>query len=317
MYVSIKKLSKRKELLLALGTLLLVVGLTGCSKGGVGTNADKKEDAPTESSGAAVKVGSKDFTENLILAEVYALALEDNGIPVERRLNLASTAVHETLIQGDVDLYPEYTGTGLLAVLKLPLETDPQKVYDTVKEEYQKQFKVIWLDYAPANDGQGLVVTRNLADKYGITTISEFQKHAPQIRFASQGEFDKREDGIPALEKVYGPLKFKSSKIYDNSLKYEVLKKDEADAAPAYTTEGQLVEPNFLLLADDKHVWPPYNIAPVVRQETLDAYPQIAEILNKIDAGLTTEKVTELNAKVDVDGAEYEEVAAEYYAGIK
>ncbi|MDR1412624.1 MAG: glycine/betaine ABC transporter substrate-binding protein [Actinomycetes bacterium] len=320
MFSLVRRLSKRKELLLILGTLLLVAGIVGCSKGatpdtGDGTGAE--DAAPAEASGEPVKVGSKDFTENLILGEVYALALENAGIPVQRNLGLASSAVHQTLISGDIDLYPEYTGTGLLSVLQLPLETDPQKVYDTVKDEYKKQFDLVWLDYAPANDGQGLVVTKALSDKYGITNISEFQQNAAQIRFASQGEFDEREDGIPALVKVYGPLKFKSSKVYDNSLKYEILAKDEADAAPAYTTEGQLIQPEFVLLDDDKQVWPPYNIAPVVRQATLDAYPQIAEVLNGIAAGLTTEKVTELNAKVDVEGQEYEEVAADYFNSIK
>jgi osmoprotectant transport system substrate-binding protein len=310
-----KVLSKKKELLLVLCALVLVVGLVGCQKGSTGDDATTEE--PTAAAGTTVKVGSKDFTENLILGEVYALAIEDAGIPVERNLNLASSAVHEALVNGSIDLYPEYTGTGLLSVLQLPLETDPQKVYDTVKKEYLEQFNIVWLDYAPANDGQGLVVTKEVSDKYGITNISEFQKNATNIRFASQGEFDEREDGIPALEKLYGALKFKSSKIYDNSLKYEVLKKGEADAAPAYTTEGQLVEPEFVLLDDDKNVWPPYNIAPVVRQAIIEEYPQIADILNKIDADLTTEKVTALNAKVDVDGQEYEEVAAEYYNSIK
>lgn len=266
----------------------------------------------------AIVIGSKDFTENLILAELYALALEDNGFTVERKLSLASSAVHTALVNDEIDLYPEYTGTGLLSVLKLDMETDPQKVYDTVKAAYEDQFSVTWLDYSPANDGQGLVISKKASDQYGITTISQLQQKSPNIRFASQGEFDERDDGIPGLTSVYGEFKFASSRIYDNSLKYQILKNDEADCAPAYTTEGQLTDTDhFVLLEDDKQFWPPYNVAPVVRSDVLEANPAIAEVLNKLAPLLTTEVLTGLNAKVDLEQQEYEEVAAEYYAGIQ
>ncbi len=266
----------------------------------------------------AIVIGSKDFTENLILAELYALALEDNGFTVERKLSLASSAVHTALVNDEIDLYPEYTGTGLLSVLKLDMETDPQKVYDTVKAAYEDQFSVTWLDYSPANDGQGLVISKKASDQYVITTISQLQQKSPNIRFASQGEFDERDDGIPGLTSVYGEFKFASSRIYDNSLKYQILKNDEADCAPAYTTEGQLTDTDhFVLLEDDKQFWPPYNVAPVVRSDVLEANPAIAEVLNKLAPLLTTEVLTGLNAKVDLEQQEYEEVAAEYYAGIQ
>nr|WP_312427376.1 glycine betaine ABC transporter substrate-binding protein [Lacrimispora sp.] len=265
----------------------------------------------------AIKIGSKNFTENLILGEIYALALEDKGFKVERVFDIASSVVHTSLVNGDIDLYPEYTGTGLLAVLKLPLETDPQKVYDIVKEEYAKKFNVVWLNYAQANDGQGLVITTEASEKYGIKTISDLQKNAAKLRFASQGEFDVREDGIPALEATYGKFDWASSKVYDNALKYEVLAAGEADVAPASTTEGNLIDPKFTLLEDDKAVWPPYNIAPVVRKEVLDANPDIAEILNAVNTKIDIKTITELNAEVDVNKREYEEVGKKFYDSIK
>lgn len=266
----------------------------------------------------AVRVGSKDFTENLLVGELYALALEDAGYKVERVFNIAGSVIHTSLINNEIDLYPEYTGTGLLTILKKPLMTDPEEVYNTVKKGYEQQFKVTWLNYSKANDGAGLVIRTAVAKKLGITTISDLQKHASEIRFASQGEVDQREDGIPALEKVYGPLKWKSSKVYDNSLKYEVLLNNEADVAPAYTTEGMLVNTDeFTLLQDDKQVWPPYNLAPVVRDEVLNANPDVAEVINKVSAALDTQTITALNAKVDVDKEEYEDVAKEFYDSIK
>lgn len=265
-----------------------------------------------------VRVGSKDFTENEIVAELYALALEDAGYTVERVFDISSSVIHQSIVSDEIDIYPEYTGTGLLSILQLDLVTDPDEVYSIVKEKYKEQFGITWLDYAKANDGQGIFISKAASDEYGIKTLSDLQANAENIRFASQGEFDEREDGIPGLEKVYGELNWKSSKVYDNGLKYEVVENDEADAAPAYTTEGQLSQTDkFVLLEDDKQVWPPYNLAPVVRDNVLEQAPDIADVLNKVSAALDTPTITALNAKVDVDKEEYEDVAKEFYDSIK
>ncbi len=298
-----------KKIKRIIGTILISVVLGSLAACGNSKSSNGDKDT--------IRIGSKDFTENSIVGEIYALALEDKGYKVERVPNIASSVIHTSLVNGEIDLYPEYTGTGLLAVLKKDLITDPQKVYDTVKSEYEKQFNLEWLNYSAANDGQGLVIRTDVANKLGIKTISDLQAHASEIRFASQGEFDQREDGIPGLEKVYGKFNFKSSKVYDNGLKYQVLENNEADLAPASTTEGQLTKPEFTLLEDDKHVWPPYNLAPVVKKSLLDAHPDIADILNKVSATLDTKTVTKLNAEVDVDKKEYEEVAKAYYDSIK
>ncbi|MCF1635476.1 glycine/betaine ABC transporter substrate-binding protein [Streptococcus gallolyticus subsp. gallolyticus] len=276
------------------------------------------QSSEAQQSSTTIRVGSKDFTENLVIAEIYALALEDNGYTVERVSNISSSLIHNSIVNDEIDLYPEYTGTGLLSVLGEDMETDPEKVYKIVKKEYEEQFNLTWLDYASANDSQGLVIRTEVANSLNIKTISDLQAHASELRFASQGEFDEREDGLPGLEKTYGTFNWQSSKVYDNSLKYSVLENDEADVTPAYTTEGQLVNTDeFTLLEDDKQFWPPYNLAPVVRDNILDDNPDIKTILNNISAKLDTETVTELNAKVDVDGQEYTDVAKEYYDSIK
>ena len=276
------------------------------------------QSSEVQQSSTTIRVGSKDFTENLVIAEIYALALEDNGYTVERVSNISSSLIHNSIVNDEIDLYPEYTGTGLLSVLGEDMETDPEKVYKTVKKEYEEQFNLTWLDYASANDSQGLVSRTEVANSLNIKTISDLQAHASELRFASQGEFDEREDGLLGLEKTYGTFNWQSSKVYDNSLKYSVLENDEADVTPAYTTEGQLVSTDkFTLLEDDKQFWPPYNLAPVVRDNILDDNPDIKTILNNISAKLDTETVTELNAKVDVDGQEYTDVAKEYYDSIK
>ena len=264
-----------------------------------------------------IRVGSKDFTENEIVAELYALALEDAGYKVERIMDISSSVIHTAIVNDEIDLYPEYTGTGLISILKMDPLTDAQEVYETVKEAYAEQYDLVWLDYAQANDGQGLFISRKASDEYGITTISQLQENASKLRFASQGEFDEREDGLPGLEKVYGPFEWASSKVYDNGLKYQVVESNEADVSPAYTTEGRLSETDkFILLEDDRHVWPPYNLAPVVRGDVYKENPEIGEILKKVNETLDTAAITALNAKVDVDKEEYEDVAEEYWESI-
>ncbi len=283
--------------------LLLVVGTFSACGG--------KSDSNT------IVVGSKDFTEGKILSELYALALEDAGYKVSRKFDLQTALIHSAIVNKEVDFYPEYTGTGLLTVLKMDPIFDPDAVYDTVKKEYKAKFNIDWLNRSNVNDGQGLVITQKASDAYGIKTLSDLQQNAKQIRFASQGEFDDRSDGLPALVAKYGEFDFKSKAVFDNSLKYDVLKQDEADVTVCYTTEGQLASGEFLVLEDDKKVWPPYHIAPIIRGEVLSGHADLAELINAITAQLTPENVIQMNAKVDLDQQEYEDVAKEFFVQIR
>ena len=273
----------------------------------------------SSASGASgtIVVGSKDFTEGEILSEIYALALENAGFTVKRSFDISSSVIPTSLEKGEIDLYPEYTGTALITVLKKDVETDPKTVYKKVKAAYKKKWDLVWLDMANASDSQGLAITTKAAKKYGIKTISDLQAHASELRFASQGEFDERSDGMPALEAAYGTFDWKDHAVYDNGLKYEVLKNDKADVTPAYTTEGQLADKAFTVLEDDKHVWPPYNVAPVVRGSVLKKHPQIEDVLNEVSKKLTTKGLTKLNAKVDIKKQDYEDVASDYFDSLE
>lgn len=263
---------------------------------------------------ATIRVGSKDFTESLIVSEIYALALEDAGYTVERKQNIAGSLVHAAITSGEIDLYPEYTGTGLLSILQLPMDSDPDRVYETVKAAYAEQFQITWLDSTAVNDTQGIAVRTQTAEQYGIYTISDLQREASHIRFCSQGEFEYREDGIPGLTDLYGPFDFASVKVYDSGIKYQILEQDEADACPGYSTDAQLVNTDsFTYLDDDLGFWPPYYLAPIVRNEVLEANPEIVAILNAVSAKLDTETMVALNAKVDIDHMEYDEVAREFF----
>ncbi len=293
-----------------LTAMVVVSALTGCAKKVISKPHSKTAVVKTK---PTIKVGSKDFTESLILSELYALALEKQGYKVERKFNLGSAVVHTSLVNGDIDFYPEYTGTALLSILKEQPRFDSKEVYDEVAAKYKEKFKLIWLEPSVANDGQGLVISKKASDKYNIHTITDLQKNAGKIRFASQGQFDERADGLPALVKTYGAFKFKDEKIYDNGLKYDVIHNDKADLAVAYTTEGELSKDEFVVLQDDKQVWPPYNIAPVIRQDLLNNNPEISGILNKVTSKIDNKTIIKLNAEVDIDKKEYTQVAKNFF----
>lgn len=212
-------MKKTISIILAIALVLsMVLSLAACGQ--------------TKQQGPVIRVGSKDFTENLIVAEIYALALEDAGYTVERKLNIAGSVVHTAITSGEIDLYPEYTGTGLLAILQLPMSSDPDEVYNTVKTAYDEQFQITWLDSTDVNDRNGLAIRTDVAQQYNIYTMSDLQREAKHIRVCSQGEFEYREDGIPGMTKVYGPFNFASINVYDNGIKYGCPSNSVCGAAP-------------------------------------------------------------------------------------
>ena len=267
----------------------------------------------TESLGGLARpiiVGSKDFTEQFILGEMYALALEAAGFTVERKLNLGGTPVaHAGLLSGEIDLYPEYTGTGLLTVLKLPTSGDPAEVYATVAREYESRFRLIWLDPAPMNNTQALAMTRTRAAELGIATISDMVAKAGELVMIGPPEFQAREDGLPGIQAAYGNFRLKAYKAVDPGLRYQGLVNGEADVAVAFGTDGEIAAFDLVLLEDDKQLFPPYQVAPVVRKDTLEANPGIAAALNALSPLLTDEVMQRLNYEVSGNRKEPAEVA--------
>jgi len=248
-----------------------------------------------------LKVGSKDFTEEFILAEMYALLLEDAGFKVERKFNLGGTPVaHAALVKGDIDLYPEYTSTGLLTVLKEKPLADPKAIIEAVRKGYKEQFKLSWLEPAPFNDTQALATTKDVSDKYGIKTYSDLSAKAAELRLGGPAEFAERADGIKGLQQAYGGFQFKEFKqLGTGSLRYEALKNGQIDVVVAFGTDGQISGMGLVLLQDDKHFYPVYQAAPVVRTDVLDKNAKIAEALNKLAPLLTDDVMAGLNWQVD------------------
>lgn len=265
------------------------------------------------SGNGAVRVGSKNFAEDITIAEIYAAALERASIPVERHMNLGSTQIATAAMQrGDIDLYPEYTGTGLIDVLHLPPMRDAAQIFKTVKSAYESRFNMTWLPPSPMNDSQGLAVTQAVSQRYKLRTLSQCAQLAPQLRLAAIPEFLTRADALPGLQKFYGDFHFKTNATYEIGLQYQALLNGDADVATAFTTDSQIGTDNLIVLQDDRHFWPAYNVAPVVRQAALKTHPQIATVLDRISPLLTDPVVRALNYEVNVKHTDPADAAQQF-----
>lgn len=270
--------------------------------------------SPTVSASAKpIIVGSKSFSESKTVSEIYALALEHAGYKVVRKPNISNSVVYKAVKTGQIDVYPEYTGTIVEAYLKKNASGKSAPQIAKLAKDGVKKEGLVTFNYAPGDNRQGVGIRTSVAKKYNIKTLSDFQKKANKIRFVSQGEFDKRADALPGMNKKYGKYNFKSQKDYDDSLKYKIMSQGKGDAAPVSTTDGQLATSKFTLLKDNKNLWPPYNLVPLVNKKSAESHPKMEKALNKIDAKLTTKQLTNLNKKVDVDGQNYKTVAKNWY----
>jgi len=271
---------------------------------------------PSCSGGAAgdtIRIGSKNFTEEFVIAEIYAQALESKGLKVDRsKFNLGSTQIAMAALEhGDIDLYPEYTGTMLIDVLHHAPLRDPKTIYQTVSAALRARGLVV-LAPSPMNDSQALATTQAIAKKYGIATLSKLAPLASQLRLATIPEFTSRADGLPGLQKFYGGFKFADVKSYDIGLKYDALLQGSADVATAFTTDGAIAANDLVVIADDRHFWPAYNVAPVVRQDVLSKHAQIATILNAISPLITDVAAQQMNYAVEHDKADPADVATKF-----
>ncbi len=283
----------------ALLALLAAAPLAGCA-GDAGT----------------IKIGSKNFTESLLLGELYAQLLEDRGLKVRRRLDLGGTDIAmEALRRGEIDLYPEYTGTALLVVLKDGLVGDAARTYAFVKQQYAARYGLTWLDPAPMNNTEALATTKALAARYGLRTLSDVAAKAPQLRLGAVPEFVKRPDGLPGLRRVYGGFAFKDVRLLDFGLKYQALLAGDVDVVVAFGTDGAIVADDLVVMLDDQHLFPPYQVAPVVRAVALQAQPALAPALDRVAPLLTDRVMQSLNNQIDgVQKREPADVARDFIA---
>lgn len=260
-----------------------------------------------------VKIGSKNFTEQFIVAEIYAQALEKAGIEVQKRLNLGATQIaHTALTSGEIDLYPEYTGTALAAVVKGELTSNPEQIYNDVKKHYEDQLQLTLLKPTAINNGYAIIMLPDRAAEFNLKTLTELGPVSKDLTFGAEGTFGERKDGLPGLEQVYG-IKFKEFvKFAKLGIRYSALTSKQIDVSFGFATDWQIDDNKLAVLEDDKGLFPPYYLVPVVRQDALKANPKIAEVLDKLAPLLTNEKMRAMNAAVERDRKEPAEVAAEF-----
>jgi osmoprotectant transport system substrate-binding protein len=261
----------------------------------------------------AIRVGSKNFSEQFIVAELYAGALEAAGYQVDRKLNLGSTfAAHEALKAGLIDVYPEYTGTGLTTLLQTaPESTDPDRVFERVRTGYRETFGFEWLKRSGVNNEYVVVVPATIASSYGLATLSDLARVSRQLSIAITAEFAERPDGLPGLRAVYG-LDFGTVRSFASMrLRYEGLLQGRYDVASGFATDWQITARGLVRLKDDKGLFPPYELAPVARPGLAQDVKAVAA-LDRVSEALDTEKMRALNEQVERHGREPREVAAEF-----
>ncbi len=254
----------------------------------------------TANAGDKIVIGSKNFSESLILGHMLADLVENKtDIQVERKLNLGGTQVAFSAIQsGDIDLYVEYSGTGLVNILNQPPENDPEKVYSVVKNEFKQKYGIELLKPLGFNNTYTLAVRPDTAQEYGLETISDLAKVSDNLIMGPTIEFPNREDGLIGLTKTYN-MKFKDVKAVDGGLRYTALDNHKSDVIDAFSTDGLIKEFGLKVLKDDQNFFPPYYAVPIIKEETLKEHPELKKVLNSLSGKLSDAKMRELNYKVD------------------
>jgi osmoprotectant transport system substrate-binding protein/osmoprotectant transport system permease protein len=259
-----------------------------------------------------IAVGSKDFTEQVILGEILAQVIEaKTGTEVVRRFDLGGNLAHDAMIAGEIDVYVEYTGTALLAILKEKPMVDPQQVYQKVKDDYAKRFQLEWTEPLGFNNTFAILVRAEDAEKLGLKTVSDASKVSPQWRAGFGQDFMSRADGYPGVARAYG-LRFKEIREMDLSLTYRALAEKQVDLIAGNSTDGLISRYGLVQLEDDRHYFPPYDAVPVARQAILQKYPELRALLKQLGGTLTVDEMRKLNYAVDGEKRQPRDVAREF-----
>ena len=287
-------------------TALALTALVSCGSGG-GSGQSKGE----------ITVGSKNFTEQVILGELYSQALEADGYTVNKKLDLGNVTVLDKALQsGEIDMYPEYTGTALVTALGYEGEQfdTPKATYDKTEELYEKRDPAAtMLEQASFNNTYGIAVRKDVADEYGLKTLEDLVEASPNLVLASFSEFQQREDGFPNIKESYSNTDFQEIKVVnDLGLRYQALRQGDADVAIGFTTDGQLRSDDLTVVEDQKNIWPFYHPAPVIKQEFLNNNEGVAGVINPVTESLDLETMQTLNGRVDLDNEDPSAVAEDH-----
>lgn len=260
-----------------------------------------------------IVIGSKNFTEQAVLGELLAQYLEARGFPVERRFYLAGTYVcHQAMLAGRVDIYVEYTGTALTAVLKQKPSGDHVDVYERVKKAYGEQFGVVVTEPLGFDNSFAMIVRSQDAQQFRLRTISDFAERAPRRRLGVGYEFLERPDGLNGLMKTYHLQLSDPPRVMDLGLIYRALTSTQVDLIAGANTDGLIGALHLTVLEDDRHYFPPYEAVPLVRQATLDRYPGLRAALHELGGKISASDMRQMNYAVDAEHRDTIEVVREF-----
>jgi osmoprotectant transport system permease protein len=307
---SAKRLTRRRNpLTRALAWTALVVVILA---GGFAVWRSARSSTTAASNRPRVVVGSKDFTESVLLAEIFAQMLEARNVEVVRKFELAGNVPHESLIAGELDCYPEYTGTSYMAILKYPLNTDARTVYETVRRDYASKFNVEVSPSLGFENTFAILVRGEDARRLNLKTISDAVPHARNWRAGFGQDFMSRADGYPGFARAYN-LKFASAPSeMDLSLTYRALADGQVDLIAGNSTDGLITALDLVQLEDDHHYFPPYEAVILIRRDTLTRVPATGEVLSRLEGRLSTEEMRRLNYEVDGNHRDKRDVAREW-----
>ena len=266
-----------------------------------------------------IVVGSKNFTEQIILGEMLAQQIErKTNLPVDRRLNLGGTLVcHEAMMSGQLDVYVEYSGTGLTTILKQPPSNDSARVYDAVKTAYDSRFGIEWTEPLGFNNTFAIIVRKSDADNLNVKTISDAAPHTRKWIAGFGYEFIEREDGYPGLAKTYN-LQFPSPpRVMDLGLTYKAVANRQIDFIAGNSTDGLISALGLVVLTDDKHYFPPYDAVPLVRRATIQKHPEVREALRALGGKISEDEMRRMNYAVDGEHRDVKVVVREFLQQLK
>jgi osmoprotectant transport system substrate-binding protein len=262
-----------------------------------------------------IVIGSKNFTEQLVLGEIIAQQIErKTQLPVERRFYLAGSYIcHQAILGGRIDIYPEYTGTALTAILKEQPSSNPQQVYNQVKTEYAKRFSFAVGQTFGFNDTFAIEIRGEDARHLGLNTISQAAAYTPQWRAGFGYEFMERPDGYKGLAAAYGLRFAESPRIMDLGLLARALKNKQVDLAAGNATDGLIPALDLFVLDDDRHYFPPYEAVPIIRQETLARHHEVGPALDDLAGKISDDDMRQLNYAVDGQHRDVKEVVRAFF----
>jgi osmoprotectant transport system substrate-binding protein len=261
-----------------------------------------------------IVIGSKNFTEQLILGEIIAQQIENHThLPVERRFYLAGSYIcHQAILGGRIDIYPEYTGTALTAILKQQPSSDRGQVYNQVRTEYPRRFNLEVGKTFGFNDTFAIEIRGEDARRLGLKTISQAAAYTPQWRAGFGYEFMERPDGYKGLAAIYGLRFAESPRIMDLGLLARALKDKQLDLAAGNATDGLIRALDLFVLEDDKNYFPPYEAVPIIRQETLAHHPEVGQALDYLAGRISDDDMRQLNYAVDGQHRDVKQVVKEF-----